>query len=57
MTNSSVNKQCIHVNLSESERRETTPEGHIQRSSTAEDQRATKDAGLRSQEGLDGRRR
>ena len=41
----------------ESERQETTPEGHIQRSSTAEDQRATKDAGLRSQEGLDGRRR
>ena len=42
---------------SESERRKTTTESHIQRCSAAEYQHATKDANLSAQERLDGRRR
>ena len=42
---------------SESERRKTPTESHIQRCSAAEYQHATKDANFSAQERLDGRRR
>ena len=42
---------------SESERRKTPTESHIQRCSAAEYQHATKDANFSTQERLDGRRR